>query len=732
MEDEINLRVNVLGDEEIDEIVNRLNKLRQSVQEVTNAALKLPEPPKTAKADFDTYIGNIKLLEDTLNKVDIADIKFPVLDSKPYLQNIKEIADRHEWLNREIRVPKTDWGVSYLDQLKELTKQTSADLPLEVVDTDSVGAIESVVDSLERVEEAAVEATAPVKSLNDKIEEYHTKLAHDLEYIRNDPDLGDDIANQIVAEPNLEYIKPPRLEFGYADVTKDIKSASSAWKELLTNLVANEKDILENSLATGQAIAYTNQKIAERIAIMRNRDEGDEEGAMADRKELARLDAKLKGYQAIQGMYISQTKIIKNQTSEQAKMEARDKSRVGVIESIMRRYRWMQSLILVTLNFLRVLGGQSKVLGSIMSILGSGLGMILNAFLIPMLPLVITVFYGLLWIAEQIDALNQIKIPIPFTGWEAPLGSTLIGLLLIVAGLGGLSIFAAHVITSLKLLSAWFAATKASAWLLSGGLALTKGTLLATGWSALFAFGALTTLGVIVGGLAGLLLGGIVVWGLWKLGILDAVSDAGRWFGIAFHNMWTVSKNLLSNLMSLSQDFTTVGLEWGLNILDGIVQAIGGGSLENIPIIGDFVKGIRSDIAARKESRGDSFANLSRWDDGALVGYILKDADKDKRATNPVIDAIARLDNAFFNGLFAEYPGSVGAVPSLESEALQQEKLLEQAMMQYTSGDTVFNITVEGDMTDETYKKFLREFPALWTEQNKKQNKSGQVSGGAW
>jgi len=105
------------------------------------------------------------------------------------------------------------------------------------------------------------------------------------------------------------------------------------------------------------------------------------------------------------------TQTMEEQLDLTGRMTRADKTRVSALESVMRRYRWFQSLILVTLNFLRVISGVSPVLGSIMSMLGTGLGFILNMILIPLIPLFVWLMKGLIWIGMKIKELNE-KHPI--------------------------------------------------------------------------------------------------------------------------------------------------------------------------------------------------------------------------------------------------------------------------------------------------------------------------------
>jgi len=75
--------------------------------------------------------------------------------------------------------------------------------------------------------------------------------------------------------------------------------------------------------------------------------------------------------------------------------------------------------------------------------------------------------------------------------------------------------------------------------LLTGGLGLTT------------AAGGLTILGAAVGLVTGLVLGGIIVWGLWKTGVLKALEEAGNRHYWYLQNVLGVFQALKENVFGL-------------------------------------------------------------------------------------------------------------------------------------------------------------------------------------
>ena len=149
--------------------------------------------------------------------------------------------------------------------------------------------------------------------------------------------------------------------------------------------------------------------------------------------------------------------------------------------------------------------------------------------------------------------------------------------------------------------------------LLAGGLGLTT------------AAGGLTLLGAAVGVLGGLVLGGIVVWLLWKTGVLKAIEEAGARVGQFAYNVGVVFGNLKDNILEwLGLVAASAGL-WGaqfaLNWIDGIVS--------NIPFLGDLLgpkidslKGVLDQAGADLQKRWDEWNSSGGLREGLLVGVV--------------------------------------------------------------------------------------------------------------
>jgi len=149
--------------------------------------------------------------------------------------------------------------------------------------------------------------------------------------------------------------------------------------------------------------------------------------------------------------------------------------------------------------------------------------------------------------------------------------------------------------------------------LLAGGLGLTT------------AAGGLTLLGAAVGVLGGLVLGGIVVWLLWKTGVLKATEEAGARVGQFAYNAGVVFGNLKDNILKwLGLVAASAGL-WGaqfaLNWIDGIVS--------NIPFLGDLLgpkidslKGVLDQAGADLQKRWDEWNSSGGFRDGLTEGVV--------------------------------------------------------------------------------------------------------------
>lgn len=109
--------------------------------------------------------------------------------------------------------------------------------------------------------------------------------------------------------------------------------------------------------------------------------------------------------------------------------------------------------------------------------------------------------------------------------------------------------------------------------LLSGGLGLTT------------AAGGLTILGAAVSLVTGLVLGGIIVWGLWKTGVLKALEEAGNRHYWYLQNVLGVFQALKENVFGLLELMVNEAKYAGLRFVQGLIEP-----MQNIPLLGDLVK----------------------------------------------------------------------------------------------------------------------------------------------
>lgn len=110
--------------------------------------------------------------------------------------------------------------------------------------------------------------------------------------------------------------------------------------------------------------------------------------------------------------------------------------------------------------------------------------------------------------------------------------------------------------------------------LLTGGLGLTT------------AAGGLSLLGAAFGLVTGLVLGGIIVWGLWKTGVLKALEEAGNRHYWYLQNVLGVFRALKENVFGLLELMVNEAKYAGLRFVRGLIEP-----MQNIPLLGNLVKG---------------------------------------------------------------------------------------------------------------------------------------------
>ena len=248
----------------------------------------------------------------------------------------------------------------------------------------------------------------------------------------------------------------------------------------------------------------------------------------------------------------------------------------------------------------------------------------------------------------------------------------------LLAGLGILAL--AGAVAGLTLLLGPLTAalgTGGLAGLLAGGLGLTT------------AAGGLTLLGAAVGVLGGLVLGGIVVWLLWKSGVLNAIEEAGARVGQFAYNAGVVFGNLKDNIVEwltlVAQSAGLWGAQFALNWIDGIVS--------NIPFLGDVLAPKIDSLKSTLDAAGTDLQK--RWDewnssgglrDGLTVGVVTPAWENDPSLMkHPVTDWLDGLFGGGDNSSQADRLAEMFAgMPAVEipgySDSMQQLQDLQTQM----------------------------------------------------
>ncbi|MDI6720383.1 MAG: hypothetical protein QMD46_12305 [Methanomicrobiales archaeon] len=216
-------------------------------------------------------------------------------------------------------------------------------------------------------------------------------------------------------------------------------------------------------------------------------------------------------------------------------------------------------------------------------------------------------------------------------------------------------------------------AAATAAWILpilSGGFGLLGGSFLVAKFGALAALLGMSTLALGLSILAGLVLGGIVVWGLWKLGIIQAVEDAGAAFGRWLHNALTILGNFKDNVVQWLQLVAATASVWGAQFALNWVENV----VKNVPLLGEKLGGLLDPIRQQLETaRATMEAGWADWNarggfaEGLTVGV----------QTGP--DLIGGADTALF-GLVDALTGT--------SDAIDDEQARMQELLQTLGPDT--------------------------------------------
>jgi hypothetical protein len=139
--------------------------------------------------------------------------------------------------------------------------------------------------------------------------------------------------------------------------------------------------------------------------------------------------------------------------------------------------------------------------------------------------------------------------------------------------------------------------------LLSGGLGLTT------------AAGGLTTLGIAVGIVAGLVLGGIVVWLLWKTGVLKAIEEAGARVGQFAYNSGVRFRNLCDNVLGWLELTALGAAHWGAQFALNLIKP-----LQDVPFLGDLLQPKIDSLQTALDAAGTELQ--SRWTEWETHGFL--------------------------------------------------------------------------------------------------------------
>lgn len=211
--------------------------------------------------------------------------------------------------------------------------------------------------------------------------------------------------------------------------------------------------------------------------------------------------------------------------------------------------------------------------------------------------------------------------------------------------------------------------------LLSGGLGLTT------------AAGGLTILGAAVGVLGGVVLGGIVVWLLWKSGVLKAIEEAGARVGQFAYNTGVRFRNLCDNVLGWLELTALGAAHWGAQFALNLIKP-----LQKVPFFGDLLQPKIDSLQTALDAAGTELQ--SRWTEwethgflgGIEVGVVTPSwANDPSQFKHPVTDWMENLFGAGDASSQADRLQEMFAgMPPIEipgySDSMQQLQILEDEM----------------------------------------------------
>ncbi|WP_214084404.1 hypothetical protein [Methanoculleus sp.] len=228
----------------------------------------------------------------------------------------------------------------------------------------------------------------------------------------------------------------------------------------------------------------------------------------------------------------------------------------------------------------------------------------------------------------------------------------------------------------------------------------------------------LSTLGFAVSAVAGLVAGGLVVWLMWKYGVIQAIEDAGAQFGLFAQNAITILGNLKDNIVEwFSLVAASAGL-WGaqlaLNWMEGITS--------KIPILGDILAPQINRLQATLDSAGTEL--LGRWEKWGLMEGLMEGViTKEPTPNRAVSDLIGEMDKWIFGS--GEQPTPPGGTAWIGQTYQQPVPMPTQDR----GGDVYLTIergavSVSGaDATGFDERKLAELFGQMWQDELRRQGR---------
>jgi len=194
----------------------------------------------------------------------------------------------------------------------------------------------------------------------------------------------------------------------------------------------------------------------------------------------------------------------------------------------------------------------------------------------------------------------------------------------------------------------------------------------------------ISTLTLALSILAGLVLGGIIVWGLWKLGVIQAVEDAGAAFGRWLHNTLTILGNFKDNVVQWLTLVAATATVWGAQFALNWVHAV----IDNVPYLGEQMSGLLAPIEEQlTRARKTVEEGWEKWNTGGgfAEGLTVGVQTGPTTTNRTVSDLIGGADSAIFGLIDAlTNPGTTSAIEDNHAAVLELEEAYGPAMTAVT------------------------------------------------